>query len=150
MMFNDHAVINSNWTGSDINYNLIDDQNEGSDGKAVYWRAGGGAQAKTYTFTQWQGQAQPGGGYPDQNSDGSGNYSTDANYPDFVDNQTDGSGDYHIKVTSPAIDGSVQDLVVYDVDYELRGALTDIGADEISGEGDVSPPAPPSGVVITK
>jgi hypothetical protein len=126
MYFHDHAIAGGNWAGADINYNLIDNEVYGD--KPIRY---GGTE---YTFSEWQSVTQPGGGTPDANSDGSGDYSVDSNYPAFVDNQPDGRGDYHILSTSPAIDKGLAGLTTYDIDGQLRDSSPDIGADEYFSE----------------
>lgn len=128
-------------TGADIDYNIVDREEPGanSDYYPVYYN---GAK----TWDEWRA-TKIGGEYPDEHSIGE-SFSTNPNYPQFVNNKLNGSGNYHIQATSPCIDMSLPGLVTFDVDKERRGLSIDIGADEYTGKGDTTPPEPPGGIRI--
>ena len=108
--------------GESWDFNLLDTEAPDAGHRPVRYRTNQIVWADWLT-TAW------GGTSPDGNSLEE-DFTTDNNYPDFVDNQTDGTGDYHITMASPCIGAGPTGLVTVDYEGNTRDASPDIGAHE--------------------
>ena len=119
--------------GNQCDYNLIDSDytNDNTNDYPIRYV---GTNYKIGEAPDWLG-VSIGGSSPDGNSIYE-KFTTDSNYPDFIDNQTNGSGNYHIQSVSPCIGQGLAALTTYDVDGDTRdGSTPDIGADEYEPSG---------------